>query len=404
MRTIRYLSGAAYGMHFADQITLVSVPLIAALAFGASPSVIGILVACQSAAHLLGSVPFGLLVDRRQLRTLALVSGAMALCGCFIASLSVSATAILSFGIGVTLAGFGAVLFGLTSLSILPKAVPPEGLARANAAIEIPRALWSFLVPLAIGLFMERVALWSVFAFAVVGAAFALALMMRLPRFEVVLATREPALASVREGGWYVLGHNLLLPISLCSVFWNFAFAALLVALVPVIQEVYFFESGSFGISLAAFGLAAVLGSWTMGRVGNAVAPSMILIGGPASSVVAAVALLLIGPESDPLLLYAAFFLLGFGPSMWLVVQNSIRQLVAPPAMLGRVNAVIQTAIYGIRPLGALAGGFAAGTWGPEAALVLVMVAYGASLAASFLGGLRRVSSFEMLRAPVVSD
>ncbi|MEM6913978.1 MAG: MFS transporter, partial [Pseudomonadota bacterium] len=234
--------------------------------------------------------------------------------------------------------------------------------------------------------------------------AFALALMVRLPRFEVAEAPREPVLSSVREGGRYVFGHDLLLPISLCSVFWNFAFAALLVALVPVIQEVYLFQAGAFGMALAAFGLAAVLGSWSMGRMANAVSPSVILIGGPASSVVAAVALLWIGPASDPLLLNAAFLLLGFGPSMWLVVQNSIRQLVTPPAMLGRVNAVIQTAIYGIRPLGALAGGFVAGTWGPEAALVLVVGAYAASLAASFLGGLRRISSFEMLRAPVVSD
>lgn len=57
MSTMNKLTGAAYGMHFADQVGLVAVPLVAALAFGASPEVIGILVACQSMAHLLGSIP-----------------------------------------------------------------------------------------------------------------------------------------------------------------------------------------------------------------------------------------------------------------------------------------------------------------------------------------------------------
>ena len=57
MSVVTRLQIAGCGMHLADQIALIGVPLAAALAFGASAEVIGVLVACQSLAHLLGSIP-----------------------------------------------------------------------------------------------------------------------------------------------------------------------------------------------------------------------------------------------------------------------------------------------------------------------------------------------------------
>ena len=62
---------------------------------------------------------------------------------------------------------------------------------------------------------------------------------------------------------------------------------------------------------------------------------------------------------------------------------------MTPPAILGRVNAVIQTAIYGIRPLGALIGGTIVGAFGPQSGMVFVVVAYAASFLVSLLSQLR---------------
>ncbi len=397
MSTVRRLTGAAYGIHLADQIALVAVPLVAALAFDASAEVIGILVACQSMAHLLGSIPFGIMVDSTQQRSLAIAATLVSIVGSFGAAASVLAGNVLAFGATITLAGFGAVLFVLTALSILPKAVPANRLASANAAIEIPRAACSFAVPLAVGLVVADIPATWVFAVAGVGAFAALAFALSLPRFETSVRNREPVIPQIIEGGAYVLRHTLLLPISLCAIFWNFAFAALLVVLVPTIQDVYRFDPGTFGIALSAFGLAAICGSWLAGRFAQQVAPSVILLFGPGSSFLAAAGLLAVG--SDEILLYVCFFFLGFGPSMWLIAQNSVRQLVTPGTMLGRVNAVIQTAIYGIRPLGALIGGVVVGASDPETGLLLVVLAFGASFLVSVFSGLRSVMSYDGLQA-----
>lgn len=401
LSVVHRLAGAAYGIHFADQIALVSVPLVAALAFGASPEVIGILVACQSIAHLVGSLPFGILADRRQLRTLAIVSAVVSLAGSASAVLSIGFGSIIGFGAAVTLSGFGVVLFGLSALSILPRIVGTEGLGKANAAIEIPRALCSFGVPLAIGLFINEIPAWSIFAMACLGSLLALGLSRSLPTFSIGSKQQAAIVPRILEGGLYVLRHRLLLPISLCSICWNLAFAGLLVVLVPVIQDIYGFDPGAFGIALSAFGLAAVFGSWIAGWIAHRLAPSAILLFGPGSSVIAAASLLFIGPASHEFWLYASFFLLGFGPSMWLVAQNAVRQLVTPPSMLGRVNAVIQTAIYGIRPFGALAGGLVAGSLGPQAGLILVLGAYAVSFLVSLFSELRTVASYRSLQHAV---
>ncbi|MCV3272020.1 MFS transporter [Roseobacter sinensis] len=397
MSVIRRLSGAAYGTHFADQVALVSVPLIAALAFDASPAVIGTLVACQSSAHLLGSVPFGLLVDKRQLRHLAMASALISASGFALATVSVLLQIIVLFGMAITLAGFGVVLFGLTALSIIPQVARADGLGRANAAIEVPRAMCSFVVPLLLGLIITDVPSWTLFLAASLGSLVAFLMSCSLPRFQRRATPGQAVLQTILEGGSFVMRHALLLPISLCAVCWNFAFAALLVVLVPAIADLFVLDPGSFGIALSAFGLAAIGGSWLSGRVANRLRPSVILLFGPGSSAVAAAGLLVIGPDTAARWLYAMFFLLGFGPSMWLVAQNSVRQLVTPPQMLGRVNAVIQTAIYGVRPVGALVGGVWASQFGVTSGLHLVVAAFTLSFLVPVLSDLRRVASYRAI-------
>lgn len=344
MNTLSRLAGAAYGTHLADQIALVAVPLVAALAFDASPQLIGALVACQSSAHLLGSIPFGILVDQGRLRILMIASALLLLIGAAGATASILFSTTIGFGASIMLAGFGTMLFGLTGLSFVCA--------------------------------------------------------MSLPEFGSAPKPTAPILARIVEGGCYVIGHALLLPIALCAIFWNLAFAAMLVALVPVIQEVYRFDPGAFGIALAAFGAGAFMGTSLARRIGNKIAPKIVLLFGPGSSVVAAACLLLIGEGTSSFALYICFFALGFGPSMWLIAQNSVRQLVSPPAMLGRVNAVIQTAIYGVRPLGALLGGLVAGIFGPRTALAFVIASFAASFAVSLLSGLRSVESYASLEQP----
>ena len=398
MRVINRLTVSSYGVHLADQTALVSVPLIAALVFGASPKIIGVLVACQSMAHLLGSLPFGLIVDRAQSKWVAVAATVISAIGFFGASVSVLIENLVWFGVTVTFAGFGVVLFVLVALSILPKVVPADRLAGANAQIEIPRALMSFLVPLVIGVLITGdIAVW-IFGLAGLAALGALVAAAGLPRFPVPEQKNESVVRQIVKGGRFVLRHELLLPISLCAIFWNLAFSALLVVAVPLIIDVYRIDPGAFGVALSAFGSAAVAGAWVAGRFSASIPTNAVLLFGPGSSIIAIVGLLLIPAGGPAPAIYASFFLLGFGPSMWLVAQNSVRQLVTPGAMLGCVNSVIQTAIYGMRPVGALLGGLVVGATTPQTGLALVALTFTCSFAAAAFSRLRTVRRYSDLR------
>ena len=192
MNAIQRLTLSAYGMHLADQIALVAVPLVAALVFDAPAQIIGVLVACQSMAHLLGSLPFGLIIDRAQARTVAIAAALISCVGFGCAAASVFAGSLVWFGASVTAAGFGVVLFVLVSLSIVPKIIDVAHIAKANSRLDLARALCSFAVPLAAGLLVTAQTADWVFALAAAGGVFALAAVTGLPAFSVTPQTALP--------------------------------------------------------------------------------------------------------------------------------------------------------------------------------------------------------------------
>ena len=119
--------------------------------------------------------------------------------------------------------------------------------------------------------------------------------------------------------------------------------------------------------------------------------PIATLIFGPAVSVIAA-SLFLAAPSGNGLAYAAAgHFLVGFGPMLWLICQITVRQLVTPAPLMGRVNATMQTAIYGVRPLGALAGGLVAVQTGLHGALLLIAAAFALSTLVIVLSPLARL-------------
>jgi hypothetical protein len=65
--------------------------------------------------------------------------------------------------------------------------------------------------------------------------------------------------------------------------------------------------------------------------------------------------------------------------------------------MLGRVSAVIQTAIYGVRPLAAVAAGLLVGAVSPQAGLAVVSGAFALSFLAAASSGLRHVRRYSDL-------
>ena len=189
--------------------------------------------------------------------------------------------------------------------------------------------------------------------------------------------------AAIRTGARFVVRHELLRGIGLCAIFWNFAFFGLLAIWAPLALGLFKLSPGEMGLALSAVGAGQILGALLAPYASRVVPPFVTMIFGPAVSLVG-ITLLARAPA-------VAFFLIGFGPMLWLVCQTTLRQLVTPALLMGRVNATIQTAIYGVRPLGALTAGLTAAWAGLESALALVAVSFALSTLVIVISPLARL-------------
>lgn len=379
------------GLHAADQLTLAALPLIATLTLGAGPGMIGALVAAQGAAWLLVSLPAGVLVDRapraRVLRGAALGAAALSLAA--MAAPGAWWLALLAF------AAAAAVVPGvLAGFAILPALVPREGLAAGNARLELARAVATLAGPPLAGLaaaWGEPRAALGLAALAGVVAAIAAT---RLPALPGPAVARPRLWAAIREGARFVRQEAHLFAIARVAVAWNLAFFALQAVLVPLALGPLGLGPAAAGIAIGAYGAGLVVAALIASPLARRSTPGAALLAGPLLSAVAALLLLAAPHGSGLVLLAAGQFLLGFGPMLWQVAQTSLRQVVTPPALLGRVGATLQVAVFGVRPLGALAGGALAAGFGPEAALLLAAGGFAISLALvlrSPLPGLRQL-------------
>src|SRR5829696_7063952 len=369
MKPFSALFGAAAGTHTADQLALATLPLTATLVLGAGPDILGLLVAAQSAAWLLVTLPAGAWVDRMPRRTLLLIGLALGLAASVVAVIAAAAGITSLLGVAAFVGASGTVVYMLTAMSLLPSLVPSTDLPRSNARLELARAIVSLAAPFVAGLLAQHLSPTWGYALAAVGAAVALACIIALPKAAAPTSgdQRPSLVGAIQTGARFVVRHELLRGISLCAIFWNFAFFALLAIWAPLALGPLGLDPARMGLAQSAYGAGLILGA-------------------PAHA----------GTTNGFALAAAGFFLVGFGPMLWLICQTTVRQLVTPLPLMGRVNATVQTAIYGVRPIGALAGGLVAAQAGLPGALILIAVAFALSTLAIVLSPLARLRAMPL--------
>jgi predicted MFS family arabinose efflux permease len=377
------LQGAAAGVHAADQLTLAALPLTAVLLFDAGPGLVGMLVAIQGAAWLLVSLPAGVIVDR--LTAPRVLLGAAMLS--FVAASAALAAALAGVLWPLAAASFagaaGTVSFVLAITAIAAQMLAPGQLPAGNARLELARAGATLAAPFIVGELAARLSPTWGYALAIAASAVAVLFLARMDCSALLRQpfARPPLLQAVREGAVFVLRHRLLRGIALCAIFWNLSFFALWAIFVPFALNMLALDPRQTGAVQMAYGAGLIAGALSGGAVLTRLPPNVTLLFGPGVSAVAGLMLWLSTRTPGVALPAVAHFLIGFGPMLWLICQTTVRQLVTPQELLGRVNATIQVAIYGMRPLGALLGGWLGAAFGYETAIVAIAAGFSASCA-----------------------
>ncbi len=361
----------------AEQIGLAAAPLFAVLALGAGAGETGFLQTAATLPFLLLAIPAGVLADRmprRRLMAAAEAVRALAL----VATLVLAQSGRLTLALLALLAFVGAcgtVAYSVAAPALVPALVPPAGLAAANARLELARTVAFVGGPALAGALVGWTGAGAAFGVAAglsIGAVFLLAGLREPPR---VPPPPSHTLEDLREGSAFVLRHRLLLPILITQFVFNTAFFVLQAVYVPYAVHQLGLSASGVGVTLAVYGVGMVVGALLAGRLIAALPFGVVIVIGPLFGLAAALVMVSTIWMPVPALAGLSFFLIGVGPILWTIGTTTLRQMVTPSLLLGRVSA-INIATYGSRPLGAALGALVGGLYGAETGLVVAAAGF----------------------------
>ena len=357
---------------FGDQIALLAIPLLAVITLHADAQQMGLLAAVELAPSLFFAIHLGAWADRRRSRRGLLI---VADFGRGVLLFTVPVAALLGFltmpllYVVAFLTGSFGVLFMVSEQTVFTSLVRPREYVEANSLLIGSRSL-AAVAGKALGGLLVAV-LTAPVAVAADAASF-LASAFFVRRAEVP----EPEVASEDSGGLAAgvrfiretpLLRSALLGTATFNIF-NTAFWALLVLFAT--QEMGL-GSGAIGVALGVGALGSLIGSAAARRLAVRFGLGRALI---ISFVIAAAPLLLVPISPGPPWVAMAFLTVAeFGSGLGVMVLDvslgSFQAAIIPDQLRSRVWGAILVVNWGVRPIGALAGGLIAGVIGLEATM-----------------------------------
>ncbi|WP_189239120.1 MFS transporter [Planomonospora parontospora] len=373
-RDFRLLLSGAAASQIGTQVTLVALPLVAVLGLKASAFEVGLLTAAETAAFLLVGLPAGAWVDR--MRRLPVLIGtdvvrALAMASVPPAAMTGTLTMVQLYLVALV-TGVATVFFDIAHQSYLPALLPKGRLVSGNGALETVRSCAQVAGPGLAGGLVQLVGAPLAVLVDAAGYIVSALFLRRIRTAEPHPAAdgeRRSLRAAIGEGLAFVLRHPLLRVIALSTGVANFFSALLLSVQTVFLVRVLDLSPGAIGLTLSGAAAGGILGALSAGRIAAAVGQARIIW----LSTLATGPFALLWPlaATGPA---AALFALGsaivfFGAVVYNIAQVSFRQTLCPPDLLGRMNATMRFLAWGAMPLGALAGGVLAQSFGARTAV-----------------------------------
>lgn len=357
---------------FGGQVTLLALPLSAAVLLHATAMQMGLLTAMEIVPFILFSLPSGVWLDR--VRKLPVYLIGELLIAVTVASvplawwqglLSMTWLYIVGFVIGAvnTTAGSAAQI-------VLTQIVPRERLVEAHAKNSLASSTAEVAGPGAAGALIK-----------LTGAPFALladaalllisALILRGVHVAETPSTLNPPFWPAMRDGWnFVRGHRLLITMATCVGIWQMCNQAAMVIQILFATRQLGLTARGVGFCYVALGVGTVLASVVGNRVVRWVGNGPTLVLGFAVSGVGWL-VLAVAPLNVFGVVAYLYMLLSFGVGAVFIFINflSLRQSVTPAPLLGRMTSTMRWLILIPAGPGALLGGWLGEHFGLRVAL-----------------------------------
>jgi MFS transporter len=359
--TYRRLWTSIFISSFGGQVTLLALPLTAAVLMHASPTQMGLLTAMEIVPFVLFSLPAGVWLDR--VRKLPVYVVGELLIACAVATVP----AAWWFGrlsmhwlyfVGFLIGGVNTIA-GSAAQIVLTQIVPRERLVEAHAKNALANSAAEVTGPGAAGALIKLtgapVALLADALLLLISAS----ILRGVPVVERSLGKHTAFWTAMQEGLNFVRGHRLLVTMATCVGAWQMCNqSAMVVQILFATRQLGLSERG-VGLSYVALGLGTVLASATGHRVVRRLGPGPTLVLGFGISGTGWL-LLSIAPLNLLGTVAYALMLLMFGVGAVFIFINflSLRQSVTPAPMLGRMTSTMRWLILIPAGPGALLGGW----------------------------------------------
>jgi len=256
--------------------------------------------------------------------------------------------------------GVFTVFFDVAYQSYLPSLVGREHLVEGNAKLTGSQQAAQVAGPSLAGGLVQ--AIGGPYSVALDAASFLVSALAvgAIHTVEPVLTVQEGGHPKLRheigQGLRFVFGNPLLRAITTTTATANLCGGIQIAVEVIFLVKVVHASPGVIGLLFAAGGVGGVLAALLASPIAR-------WIGGARATVISSFAaaggllLPLATPGVGVLVFGAGLFLSSFAAVVYNINQVSFRQQLCPDPMLGRMNATIRFVVYGVLPIGALAGG-----------------------------------------------
>lgn len=364
---------------FSGQITFLALPLTAILLLDASASQMGLITALMGLPALVFGLFVGVWVDRLRRRPLLIAStigrAAMLIFVpilAFLDILQIEHLYVIAF-----LHSSMFLLFNVSYRSYLPVLISRDQLVDGNSKLELSRSASDIAGPSLAGFLIQLVTAPFAILVQVVGlliSAFVLTT-IQATEPEPTGAGDRRIWREVADGLRFVFGSEILRPLAGCAATFGFFNAIVdVVILLFIVDEL--------GLGAGMVGLVFSAGNF--GFLAGAVLPQRTVHWfGLGKSLIFTILLTSLGDTLIPLasgpyvmvLVMVAMGQLVFGLALTIYRVNeiSLRQIVTPDRIQGRMNATMNLMHRGVAPAGALIGGVLATSVGLQQAYLLAI-------------------------------
>ncbi len=349
-----------------SKVTLLAIPITAAVNLGASSLQMGILSALGAAPVLIFGLFAGVWVDHHKRRLVlissdigrALVLSVIPL-SALLGTLSVEVLYIVGF-----LAGTMGLFFNVAYRSYLPGLVGREKLVKANSRLELSNSVAEIIGPGLAGGLVQLIGApiaIAVDAFSFLVSAFSIGLIHTPEPSPTPAGTSTRLWSDIKDGLHHVISENRLRALAGCITSLSFFNAIFEAVQILYLTRQLGLSAGWLGVIFASGSIGFLLGAIVTESVdrriglGRSLLLGVLLTGG--SDLLFPIAGRIHNQWQVIGLLILAQFFFGIGLTIFQIGQVSLRQSLTPDHMQGRMNATLSMLNWGVAPLGGLLGG-----------------------------------------------